>query len=58
MIFNSLHRLTSAIPSSVSPEPIFGDDGKLNGTPSPKTVGRLQTGPIERKPAECKTSSM
>ena len=58
MIFNSLHRFTSAIPGSVSPEPVSGVDGKLNGTPSPKIVGRLQTGPIERKPAECKTSSI
>ena len=46
------------MPSSVSPEPISGVDGKLNGTPSPKIVGRLQTGPIERKPAECKTSNI
>ena len=57
MIFSSLQRRTSALPASVRPGPVSGEEGKRNGTPWPKALGRLQTRPSDRSPALCSTSS-
>ena len=54
MIFNSLHFLINSFPRSVNPGPVSGELGKLNGTPCPKILGLLQTGPIDRTPNEYK----
>ena len=50
MIFNWLHSCTSRLPAGVSPSPVSGLWGKPNGTPWPNTVGRDQTGPMDRRP--------
>jgi hypothetical protein len=50
MIFSALHSRTKALPRSVRPGPVSPVEGKRNGTPWPKMVGRLQTGPTERRP--------
>ena len=57
MIRSSLQALISALPASVRPGPVSGGLGKRNGTPWPKMLGRLQTGPSERRPAAYSTSS-
>ena len=57
-MLSRLQAFTSALPASDSPSPVSGEDGKRKGTPSPKMLRRLQTGPIERSPAACSTSSM
>ena len=46
-----LQRRTSRSPAAVRPGPVSGEPGKRNGTPSAKAFGRLQTSPIERRPA-------
>ncbi|MCY1310540.1 hypothetical protein D9M70_607400 [compost metagenome] len=46
-----LHSLTSRLPASVRPGPVSGLEGKAKGTPWPKMVLRLHTGPSERRPA-------
>ena len=48
---SSLQRRTNRAPAAVSPGPVSGLRGKSNGTPCPKIVGRLHTGPSERSPA-------
>ena len=40
-----------ACPRRSGPAPVSGSPGKLIGTPWPKTVGRLQTGPSDRSPS-------
>ena len=40
----------SALPASVSPGPVSGEDGKRNGTPWPKMLARLHTGPMRAQP--------
>ena len=57
MIRSRLQARTSSLPRSVRPGPVSGEDGQRNGTPWPKTFGRLHTGPSERRPAWCSTSS-
>ncbi|MNT66018.1 hypothetical protein D3C72_2040500 [compost metagenome] len=52
-----LQALTRAKPASVRPGPVSGDMGKAKGTPWPKMLLRLQTGPSERRPAAWNTSS-
>ena len=48
---SSAQRRTSARPASVSPGPVSGEDGEMNGTPWANAFERLHTGPIERSPA-------
>ena len=57
MIPSSAQRVTSARPASVSPGPVSGEDGEMNGTPCANALGRLHTGPIERSPAAYQRSS-
>ncbi len=54
---SSPQRRTSARPASVSPGPVSGDDGEMNGTPWANAFGRLHTGPIDRSPAPYQRSS-
>ena len=56
-IRNRLQAPTRALPRSVRPGPVSGDDGQRNGTPWPNAFGRLHTGPSERSPAAYSTSS-
>ena len=54
---SSAQRRTSPEPACVSPGPVSGELGWANGTPWANAFGRLQTGPSERRPAACSSSS-
>ena len=47
-ILSSLQARIRALTRSVKPGPVSGDAGQRNGTPCPKALGRLQTGPMIR----------
>src|SRR6478672_2370868 len=53
---SSAQRRTSRRPAAVRPGPVSGDAGNMNGTPWANALGRLQTGPSERRPAAYQSS--
>ena len=54
---SSAQRSTRLRPAGVSPGPASGDAGNANGTPVANAFARLHTGPSERRPAACQSSS-
>src|SRR6202012_1845817 len=54
---SSAQRRTRRLPAAVRPGPVSGVAEYLKRTPLPKALGRLQTGPTERRPAAYQRSS-